>query len=62
MGSNDWIPTLPAVSCAFPGGRTPRCSPGWLPPPRTPQKVPVARAGGAFWGSGGAVSPPGNSE
>eukprot|EP00969_Alexandrium_andersonii_P273562 12090539-Alexandrium_andersonii.AAC.1 len=43
---------LPAVSCAR--------SRGGSRPPRTPQKAPPARAGGAFWGGPrGAGAPPG---
>eukprot|EP00969_Alexandrium_andersonii_P283269 12522792-Alexandrium_andersonii.AAC.1 len=37
MGSNKWVSTLPAVSCASPA-RTPRCSPGGATAPRAHPK------------------------
>eukprot|EP00969_Alexandrium_andersonii_P221393 9778104-Alexandrium_andersonii.AAC.1 len=48
MGTNSWVPALPAVSCASPGGLTP---PGPPAAPRGGHKAPPAQGtGGAFRG------------
>eukprot|EP00969_Alexandrium_andersonii_P345300 15264206-Alexandrium_andersonii.AAC.1 len=54
MGGSKWVPALPGVSCASPGGcrpRTPRCSPWGCQPPGQ-------AASGAFRVVQGGGNPP----